>query len=234
MSGACLMVRRAVLDQIQGFDEEYYLYGEDMDFCWRTKLAGWKVVFTRRRSRISAARAARARSGYATIEWHRAMWIFYRKHRAPNGRDARARARLFRHRAEDGAGGRRQRRCGARRLPARRSRNDVAVGAGRSAVDAVARSHQRTADGLRRRRGGAHRRHLSGAWWFHPRFLTTTRAPSSSRWWGEDRVHSAFRAGRLVREVRARAAVCEGCGARRTRGTCAPTGALPIRRVPRS
>src|SRR5262249_12013968 len=40
VSGACLMVRREVLDRIHGFDPEYYLYGEDMDFCWRATPGG--------------------------------------------------------------------------------------------------------------------------------------------------------------------------------------------------
>ena len=85
VSGACLMVRRAVLDQLQGFDEEYYLYGEDMDFCWRTKLAGWKVVYhpAATITHFGGQGGTGKKRLYATIEWHRAMWIFYRKHRAP-------------------------------------------------------------------------------------------------------------------------------------------------------
>lgn len=85
VSGACLMVRRAVMDQIHGFDEEYYLYGEDMDFCWRTKLAGWKVVYYPKAAitHFGGQGGTGKKRLYATIEWHRAMWIFYRKHRAP-------------------------------------------------------------------------------------------------------------------------------------------------------
>jgi hypothetical protein len=86
VSGACLMVRRAALDQIHGFDPEYYLYGEDMDFCWRTKLAGWKVVYYPGAAitHFGGQGGTGKKKIYATIEWHRAMWIFYRKHRAPN------------------------------------------------------------------------------------------------------------------------------------------------------
>ena len=85
VSGACLMVRRDVLNQIQGFDEEYYLYGEDMDFCWRAKLAGWKVVYypAATITHFGGQGGTGKKRVYATIEWHRAMWIFYRKHRAP-------------------------------------------------------------------------------------------------------------------------------------------------------
>jgi len=85
VSGACLMVRREVIDRIHGFDPEYYLYGEDMDFCWRTKLAGWKVVYFPGAAitHFGGQGGTAKKKIYATIEWHRAMWIFYRKHRAP-------------------------------------------------------------------------------------------------------------------------------------------------------
>jgi len=85
VSGACLMVRRTVLDTIQGFDPDYYLYGEDMDFCWRTKLAGWRVVYFPGAAitHFGGQGGTGKKKLYATIEWHRAMWIFYRKHRAP-------------------------------------------------------------------------------------------------------------------------------------------------------
>jgi GT2 family glycosyltransferase len=85
VSGACLMVRRQVIDAIHGFDPDYYLYGEDMDFCWRAKLAGWKVVYHPNAviTHFGGQGGTGKKKLYATIEWHRAMWIFYRKHRAP-------------------------------------------------------------------------------------------------------------------------------------------------------
>jgi hypothetical protein len=85
VSGACLLVRRQVADTLQGFDPEYYLYGEDMDFCWRAKLAGWKVVYFPGAAitHFGGQGGTAKKKMYATIEWHRAMWIFYRKHRAP-------------------------------------------------------------------------------------------------------------------------------------------------------
>ena len=90
VSGACLMVRRSVVDTIHGFDPEYYLYGEDMDFCWRTKLAGWKVMYHPNAviTHFGGQGGTGKKKIYATIEWHRAMWIFYRKHRAPNANAA--------------------------------------------------------------------------------------------------------------------------------------------------
>ncbi len=41
--GACFLVRRAVLDELGGFDRAYWLYGEETDLCARAERAGWRV-----------------------------------------------------------------------------------------------------------------------------------------------------------------------------------------------
>lgn len=43
--GAALMTRRAVLDQVGGFDEGYFMYSEELDWCRRVKAAGWRIVY---------------------------------------------------------------------------------------------------------------------------------------------------------------------------------------------
>jgi GT2 family glycosyltransferase len=43
--GAALLTRRAVLDQIGGFDEGYFMYSEELDWCRRAKDAGWQIVY---------------------------------------------------------------------------------------------------------------------------------------------------------------------------------------------
>ena len=45
VSGASMMIRRAVLDAIGGFDENYFLYFEETDFCWRAKKAGFSTWY---------------------------------------------------------------------------------------------------------------------------------------------------------------------------------------------
>jgi N-acetylglucosaminyl-diphospho-decaprenol L-rhamnosyltransferase len=45
MLGACLMMPRRVCDAIGGWDEGYKLYFEDVDICWRVKMAGYKVMY---------------------------------------------------------------------------------------------------------------------------------------------------------------------------------------------
>jgi N-acetylglucosaminyl-diphospho-decaprenol L-rhamnosyltransferase len=43
--GAALLTRRSVLDQVGGFDEGYFMYSEELDWCRRVKTAGWRVVY---------------------------------------------------------------------------------------------------------------------------------------------------------------------------------------------
>ena len=45
VSGACLCVRRKVIEQIGGLDEIFFLYFEDVDWCKRMREAGWQVVY---------------------------------------------------------------------------------------------------------------------------------------------------------------------------------------------
>ncbi|MCL4458610.1 MAG: glycosyltransferase family 2 protein [Chloroflexi bacterium] len=43
--GACFMVRREALSQVGMLDERYYMYSEELDWCYRIKQAGWHVVY---------------------------------------------------------------------------------------------------------------------------------------------------------------------------------------------
>jgi N-acetylglucosaminyl-diphospho-decaprenol L-rhamnosyltransferase len=45
LSGACMLTRRALLEPLGGFDEGYFLYGEDMDLCRRVREAGHRVRY---------------------------------------------------------------------------------------------------------------------------------------------------------------------------------------------
>ncbi len=91
--GTFMFVRKAVLNQVGSWDEKYFFYGEDLDFFYRIKEAGWKVMFypkvlalhhkgassgLRKESKqISIAnRETRIKTAKASIV---AMEIFYRK-----------------------------------------------------------------------------------------------------------------------------------------------------------
>lgn len=45
VSGACMLARRTALDAVGGFDEGYFLYGEEMDLCYALRQAGWQVWY---------------------------------------------------------------------------------------------------------------------------------------------------------------------------------------------
>ncbi len=48
VAGASLMIRQDVLDQIGGFDEQFFLYFEETDLCLRAARAGWQTHFVRK------------------------------------------------------------------------------------------------------------------------------------------------------------------------------------------
>jgi N-acetylglucosaminyl-diphospho-decaprenol L-rhamnosyltransferase len=43
--GACLLVRREAVDSVGGFDEDFFLMSEEVDWCYRFRQAGWRVFF---------------------------------------------------------------------------------------------------------------------------------------------------------------------------------------------
>jgi len=44
ISGCCLAIRRAVLEQVGGFDPDYFLYQEETDLCLRVRRAGYRIA----------------------------------------------------------------------------------------------------------------------------------------------------------------------------------------------
>lgn len=43
--GAALLLRRRAVDEIGGFDERFFMYAEDLEWCWRARRRGWSVWF---------------------------------------------------------------------------------------------------------------------------------------------------------------------------------------------
>ena len=45
VSGACMIVRRSVIEDIGLMDDRFFLYFEEVDYCWRAKQAGWEIWY---------------------------------------------------------------------------------------------------------------------------------------------------------------------------------------------
>lgn len=84
LSGACMMVRREAIDRVGLLDEDIFMFGEDIDWCWRIKEAGWKIFYLPEAEIFHRHGASsRLRPVRATIDLHKGMEVFYRKHLAP-------------------------------------------------------------------------------------------------------------------------------------------------------
>src|SRR5690348_6201390 len=82
-TAACMMLRRAALDRVGFFDPRYFMFGEDLDLCYRLQLGGWKIFYlptagARRNVKPAPPEGQRQ----ASLERHRAMWTYHFKHHA--------------------------------------------------------------------------------------------------------------------------------------------------------
>jgi len=82
-SGACLLVRRTAWDRVRGFDPAYFMYGEDLDLCWRLRAAGYTVWYAPQ-ARVLHRKGGSSRQRVVPMLWrfHGSMWRFYRQHYA--------------------------------------------------------------------------------------------------------------------------------------------------------
>ncbi|MCB2205676.1 glycosyltransferase [bacterium] len=77
ISGSFMMLRREVYEEIGGLDESYFMYGEDLDWCYRTQKAGWKLYYVHSTKIIHYGGESTKRSSIdATAEFYRAMQVF--------------------------------------------------------------------------------------------------------------------------------------------------------------
>lgn len=79
--GAFMFISPACMQVVQGFDTDYYMYGEDLDMCYRAKQAGFKVWYYPKTTTIHYKGQSSKRAPKRALHaFHDAMWIFYRKH----------------------------------------------------------------------------------------------------------------------------------------------------------
>ena len=78
--GAYMQVRREAIERVGLLDEAFFMYGEDLDWAYRVKAAGYKIWYHAGVTVKHVKRAASRQSPRAQFEFWRAMLIFYRKH----------------------------------------------------------------------------------------------------------------------------------------------------------
>ncbi len=84
ISGALMLMPRALFDRLQGFDEGYRLHAEDLDLCRRARAAG-ATVLVANDIRVVHVRGVSSRARPMFVEWHkhRGLWRYFRKFESP-------------------------------------------------------------------------------------------------------------------------------------------------------
>jgi len=81
--GACMMIRRGLLDRIGGLDEAYFLFLEETDWCLRAWRAGSRIAFVPGATAVHLQGGSRDTVRFrARIEYVRSLFTFFRKHRS--------------------------------------------------------------------------------------------------------------------------------------------------------
>lgn len=82
VSGSCMIIRRKAWEDVGDFDETFFAYQEDSDYCYRTRQKGWKVMYVPLSSIVhfGGQGGSKARPFKSIWEWHRSYFVLYRKH----------------------------------------------------------------------------------------------------------------------------------------------------------
>ena len=82
VSGSFFCIRRDVYEKLNGFDEDFFMYGEDLDLCFRTKEMGLHNYYTPVTNILHfKGQSCRTRRWGSYVDFYKAMLIFVRKHK---------------------------------------------------------------------------------------------------------------------------------------------------------
>jgi N-acetylglucosaminyl-diphospho-decaprenol L-rhamnosyltransferase len=82
VSGSCMMVRRAALEEVGLFDERFFLYAEELDLATRLRGAGWKILFTPEVEVLHEGAVSTGRSRRMHLMHSKSIYRYFQKHRA--------------------------------------------------------------------------------------------------------------------------------------------------------
>ena len=82
VTGCFMLVRREAIEQVGVMDEQYFMYGEETDWCYRFKKAGWKCLFSPSGSIIHIGRASsKVRRHAMALQCRASILLFLKKHK---------------------------------------------------------------------------------------------------------------------------------------------------------
>ncbi|MBE0536857.1 MAG: glycosyltransferase family 2 protein [Phycisphaerae bacterium] len=81
LMGAAMMVRRSVIDEVGPLDVDFFMYFEDVDWCYRIKEAGWRIVFVPEAVITHLGGRSSVQAPFRRIMMLRSLLAFFRKHR---------------------------------------------------------------------------------------------------------------------------------------------------------
>lgn len=89
--GACLMVRRSVMESVGGFDERFFMYSEELDLCQRIRQRGWRIVYLPNAEIIHhEGRSSEQNLARRALAFNESKCRYFEKHfGAPTGRALR-------------------------------------------------------------------------------------------------------------------------------------------------
>lgn len=79
LTAAFFMIRREVVETVGGFDKDYFMYTEEVDYCWRIKSAGWDVWYQPTLS-ITHLGGASSTQEFPILSEYKGIKLFYKKH----------------------------------------------------------------------------------------------------------------------------------------------------------
>ena len=84
VSGCCLLIRAELLKDLEGLDESFFMYGEDLDLCWRARRAGFRVRYVPDAEILHHSKqSSRQAEIRMLVHTHESMYRFFRKNRGP-------------------------------------------------------------------------------------------------------------------------------------------------------
>ena len=81
VSGAFMLIAKEIIENVGLLDEDYFMYAEDIDYCYRAKQAGYEVIYYPKETITHYKNKSRPKRKYKTIyNFYHTMWLFYKKH----------------------------------------------------------------------------------------------------------------------------------------------------------